>query len=67
METQKVKPAGVVIGIAAIVLTAIFFVVPFIFILVIASKPIGEANLVGVLLAVELRAVRQSGAGARCP
>ena len=40
----KPKPAGVVIGLAAIVLTAIFFVVPFIFILVIASKPLVEAN-----------------------
>ena len=34
-----------IIGIAAIVITAIFFVVPFIFIFLIASKPVAEANL----------------------
>ena len=34
-----------IIGIAAIVLTAIFFVVPFLFIFLIASKPVAEANL----------------------
>jgi raffinose/stachyose/melibiose transport system permease protein len=36
---------GVVIGLAAILVTAIFFVVPFLFIFVIASKPLAEANL----------------------
>jgi raffinose/stachyose/melibiose transport system permease protein len=36
---------GVIIGVVAILVTAIFFVVPFIFIFVIASKPVAEANL----------------------
>ncbi len=36
---------GVVIGVAAIIVTAIFFVVPFLFIFVIASKDRVEANL----------------------
>jgi raffinose/stachyose/melibiose transport system permease protein len=36
---------GVVIGVSAIVLTAIFFVVPFLFIFVIASKDLTAANL----------------------
>ena len=36
---------GVVIGVAAILVTAIFFVVPFLFIFVIASKDRTEANL----------------------
>jgi raffinose/stachyose/melibiose transport system permease protein len=36
---------GVVIGVAAIVLSAIFFLVPFAFIFVIASKDRAEANL----------------------
>ena len=35
---------GIVIGTAAIVLTGIFFVVPFIFIFLIASKDLTEAN-----------------------
>jgi raffinose/stachyose/melibiose transport system permease protein len=35
----------VVIGTAAILISAIFFVVPFLFIFVIASKPLVEANL----------------------
>jgi raffinose/stachyose/melibiose transport system permease protein len=39
------KRRGVAIGVAAIVLTAIFFVVPFVFIFIIASKPLAEANL----------------------
>jgi raffinose/stachyose/melibiose transport system permease protein len=39
------KSRGVAIGVAAIVLTAIFFVVPFVFIFIIASKPLAEANL----------------------
>ncbi len=43
--STKPKPAGVVIGLAAIVVTAVFFVVPFLFVLVIASKPLVEANL----------------------
>jgi raffinose/stachyose/melibiose transport system permease protein len=36
---------GVVIGLAAILVSAIFFLVPFLFIFVIASKPLAEANL----------------------
>ena len=36
---------GTVIGLAAIVGTAVFFLVPFAFILLIASKPLAEANL----------------------
>ena len=36
---------GVVIGGAAILVSAIFFLVPFLFIFVIASKPLAEANL----------------------
>jgi raffinose/stachyose/melibiose transport system permease protein len=36
---------GIVIGGAAIVLTGIFFVVPFLFIFLIAAKPVAEANL----------------------
>ena len=36
---------AVVIGTAAIIVTAIFFVVPFLFILVIASKDVASANL----------------------
>jgi raffinose/stachyose/melibiose transport system permease protein len=36
--------SGVVIGVAAIIGTAIFFVVPFIFIFLIASKPLIDAN-----------------------
>jgi raffinose/stachyose/melibiose transport system permease protein len=36
---------AVVIGAAAIIVTAIFFVVPFLFILVIASKDVASANL----------------------
>ena len=36
---------GVVIGVAAIIVTAVFFVVPFLFIFVIASKDRVEANL----------------------
>ena len=36
---------GLVIGLLAIVGTAIFFLVPFAFIFVIASKPLAEANL----------------------
>jgi raffinose/stachyose/melibiose transport system permease protein len=36
---------GVVIGVSAIVVTAIFFVVPFLFIFVIASKDLTAANL----------------------
>ena len=36
---------GVVIGVAAIIVTAIFFVVPFLFVFVIASKDRVEANL----------------------
>ncbi len=43
--STKPKPAGVIIGMAAIVGTAIFFVVPFLFIFLIASKPVVEANL----------------------
>ncbi len=42
--SNKPKPAGVVIGLAAIVVTAVFFVVPFLFVFVIASKPLVEAN-----------------------
>jgi raffinose/stachyose/melibiose transport system permease protein len=42
---KKRNTSGIVIGIAAIVLTALFFLVPFIFTLVIASKPVAEANL----------------------
>ena len=34
-----------IIGIVAIVVTAIFFLVPFVFIFLIASKPLAEANL----------------------
>ena len=41
----KRSTGGVIIGIAAIVISAIFFVVPFVFILLIASKPVAEANL----------------------
>ena len=41
----KRSTGGVIIGIAAIVISAIFFVVPFVFILLIASKPLAEANL----------------------
>jgi raffinose/stachyose/melibiose transport system permease protein len=44
-DNRKRKTPGVIIGIAAIVISAIFFVVPFVFILLIASKPIAEANL----------------------
>ena len=36
---------GVVIGVAAIIVTAVFFVVPFLFVFVIASKDRVEANL----------------------
>jgi raffinose/stachyose/melibiose transport system permease protein len=36
---------GVIIGVAAIVLSAVFFVVPFVFTFLIASKPVTEANL----------------------
>ena len=36
---------GIMIGGAAIVLTGIFFVVPFLFIFLIAAKPVAEANL----------------------
>jgi raffinose/stachyose/melibiose transport system permease protein len=36
---------GTVIGLAAIVGTAVFFLVPFAFILLIASKPLAEGNL----------------------
>lgn len=39
------NPRAVVIGGAAIVVTAVFFVVPFAFIFLIASKDIAEANL----------------------
>ncbi len=42
---KKRNTSGVVIGIVTIVLTAVFFLVPFIFTLVIASKPVAEANL----------------------
>jgi raffinose/stachyose/melibiose transport system permease protein len=38
---------GIVIGLAAIAFTAIFFLVPFAFIFIIASKPVAEANLLG--------------------
>ena len=44
-STRKRNTSGLVIGIAAIVISAIFFVVPFVFILLIASKPVAEANL----------------------
>jgi raffinose/stachyose/melibiose transport system permease protein len=44
-DNRKRKTPGVIIGIAAIVISAIFFVVPFVFILLIASKPVAEANL----------------------
>jgi raffinose/stachyose/melibiose transport system permease protein len=44
-DNRKRKTPGVIIGIAAIVISAIFFVVPFVFILLIASKPLAEANL----------------------
>ena len=44
-KRRKRNTSGRVIGIAAIVVSAIFFVVPFIFILLIASKPVAEANL----------------------
>ncbi len=36
-------------------ISAIFFVVPFVFIFLIASKGVAEANAAGVLLAAELR------------
>jgi raffinose/stachyose/melibiose transport system permease protein len=36
---------GLVIGLAAIAFTAVFFLVPFAFIFIIASKPVAEANL----------------------
>src|SRR5215213_7802088 len=36
---------GIVIGVIAILGTAIFFLVPFAFIFIIASKPLAEANL----------------------
>jgi raffinose/stachyose/melibiose transport system permease protein len=36
---------GIVIGLAAIAFTAVFFLVPFAFIFIIASKPVAEANL----------------------
>src|SRR5215204_2812889 len=36
---------GVVIGSAAILISAIFFLVPFLFIFIIASKPLAESNL----------------------
>jgi raffinose/stachyose/melibiose transport system permease protein len=42
---RKRNTGGLIIGIAAIVISAIFFVVPFVFILLIASKPVAEANL----------------------
>ena len=35
----------IIMDIAAIVVTAIFFLVPFVFIFLIASKPLAEANL----------------------
>ena len=36
---------GIIIGIIAILGTAIFFLVPFVFVFLIASKPLAEANL----------------------
>lgn len=42
---RKGKPAGVVIGLVAVALSAVFFLVPFLFIFLIASKPLAEANL----------------------
>ena len=65
-DTQAHTTPGAVIGIAAIVVSAIFFVVPFVFILLIASKP-SPRRPARVLLAVELRPVRQPGAGVRRP
>src|SRR4029453_691164 len=44
-DNRKRNTSGLVIGIAAIVISAVFFLVPFVFILLIASKPVAEANL----------------------
>ena len=45
----------------AIVISAIFFLVPFVFILLIASKPLAEANLLQFSWPSNVRPVRQSG------
>ena len=42
-DPRRRNTRGIVIGVAAIILTAIFFVVPFAFIFVIASKDVTEA------------------------
>ena len=58
---------AVVIGAAAIVLTAIFFLVPFVFVFLIASKDRTESAAAGVLLAEELRPVQQHRGGSSRP
>ena len=58
---------GVVIGVAAIVLTAIFFVVPFVFIFLIASKAVTEANALEFSWPQNFVLFDNLGAGVRGP